>query len=44
MPDIRIENAGSIVLIRPMTAAGIGWVEENVQAEPSPPNPALFKR
>ena len=33
MPDIRIENAGSVVLIRPMTAAGKAWVEKNVQAE-----------
>ena len=33
MPDIRIENAGSVVLIRSMTAAGRKWVEENVQFE-----------
>ena len=33
MADIRIENASSVVLIRPMTAAGREWVEENVQAE-----------
>ena len=33
MPDIQIENTGSIVLIRPMTAAGRKWVEEHVQAE-----------
>jgi hypothetical protein len=33
MTDICIENAGSIVLVRPMTPTGKAWVEENVEAE-----------
>ena len=33
MADIQIENASSIVLIRPMTASGKEWVEQKVQAE-----------
>ena len=33
MPDIQIENSGTVVLIRPMTVAGRNWVEQHVQAE-----------
>jgi hypothetical protein len=33
MADVQIENAGSIVLIRPLTDAGRNWVEHNIQAE-----------
>jgi hypothetical protein len=29
MPDIRVENHGSIVLLRPATPAGRTWLEAN---------------
>jgi hypothetical protein len=28
-PDIRVENHGSVVLLRPATAAGREWLEAN---------------
>jgi hypothetical protein len=28
-PDIRVENYGSVVLLRPATAAGRAWLEAN---------------
>lgn len=31
--DIRIENHGSIVLLRPVTQDAKDWVEENLQTE-----------
>lgn len=30
MPDIRVENHGSIVLLQPLTLAGTYWLEETV--------------
>ena len=33
MSDIQIENHGTIVLIRALTAVGKAWVEEHVEAE-----------
>ena len=33
MSDIEIEDHGTVVLIRAMTAVGKAWVEEHVEAE-----------
>lgn len=33
MPDVQIENHGSVVLVRPLTAAAHEWIEDNI-AEP----------
>ena len=30
MTDIRVENHGSIILLRPLTPAGSGWLDENI--------------
>jgi len=30
MPDIRVENHGSVVLLRPLSDAGKEWLEANV--------------
>jgi hypothetical protein len=34
MPDLQIDNYGSISLITPLTAAGEEWVEANLKPEP----------
>jgi hypothetical protein len=31
--DVRVENHGSIVLVRPMTGAGRDWIEANVATD-----------
>ena len=33
MPDVLIENHGSIAMFTPMTPAAREWVEENVEVE-----------
>lgn len=32
-PDIRFEDHGSVVLVRPLTDAAREWIDENVQQE-----------
>ncbi len=29
-PDISLENHGSIFLVRPLSAAGTDWIEQNI--------------
>jgi hypothetical protein len=31
--DITVENHGSVVMLRPMTRAGLKWIIENVEAD-----------
>lgn len=31
--DLRVEQEGSVVLLRPVSAAGEEWLDENVQSE-----------
>lgn len=33
MPDITIENHGTIVLLRPMTPEGTAWVDEHLTGD-----------
>ncbi len=33
-PDVRVENEGTIVLVRPLTTEARAWIDENVQTEP----------
>lgn len=33
MTDVRMENHGTVVMLRPLTDAGRDWIEENVHAE-----------
>lgn len=30
MPDVEVNNSGSIVLLRPMTARAEDWMEDNI--------------
>jgi len=34
MCDLRFEGDGSMVLIRPLTDAGLDWLGDNVESEP----------
>ena len=33
MPDVNIENHGSLVLIRPLTEAASDWLDENISED-----------
>ncbi len=33
LPDLRVENHGSIITIDPVTPAGKVWLEQNVESE-----------
>lgn len=33
-PDFIVTNAGTTILIRPVTPAAKGWIEDNVETEP----------
>lgn len=33
MSDVRIEDHGSVALVRPLTRAGSDWLDVNVEAE-----------
>jgi hypothetical protein len=32
-PDVRVENHGSIVLLRPVTGAASAWLDENLASD-----------
>ena len=34
MPDLRVDNHGSIILVTPLTPAGEEWIDINVSPEP----------